>query len=61
MAYKFKVSGHDLEAFANINNLFNKDAPLVPSTTLPGIRYSTAAYLYDVIGRYYTGGLRMRF
>jgi iron complex outermembrane receptor protein len=61
VAYKFKVGGHDLEAFANINNLFNKDAPLVPSTTLPGIRYSTAAYLYDVIGRYYTGGLRMRF
>jgi iron complex outermembrane receptor protein len=61
VSYKFQAMGRDLEVFSNVNNLFNKAAPLVPSTTLPGIRYPTLASLYDVVGRYYTAGLRFQF
>jgi iron complex outermembrane receptor protein len=46
-----EVSGRETEFYANINNLFDKDPPV-------GSLYSP---YYDVIGRYTTVGVRMRF
>jgi iron complex outermembrane receptor protein len=60
-SYKFEIAGRKLEAFANINNLLDKDPPIVPYTAEPGLRYPTLQGLYDVVGRYYTGGLRFSF
>jgi len=53
--------GHRMEAFANINNLLDKDPPTVPRTTEAGLSYPTNQAVYDVIGRAYTAGLRVRF
>jgi outer membrane receptor protein involved in Fe transport len=61
VSYKFEVAQRNFEVFGNINNLFNKEPPLVPSTTLPGIKYPSLIGVYDIIGRYYTGGIRFRF
>jgi iron complex outermembrane recepter protein len=61
MSYKFEVAEADLEAFVNVNNLFDTAPPLIPFVDQPGLRYPTNQALYDVIGRRYTGGLRFRF
>ena len=61
VGYKFRVAEADLEAFLTVNNLLNKDAPFVPSTGQPGINYPTVQGLFDVVGRYYTTGIRFRF
>jgi len=61
MSYKFEVASADLEAFVNVNNLFDAAPPLIPFVDQPGLRYPTNQALYDVIGRRYTGGLRFRF
>ncbi len=44
--------------FWNINNLFDRDPPIIPSPTL---LVQTNAQFYDVIGRYYRVGVRLRF
>jgi outer membrane receptor protein involved in Fe transport len=46
-----EIRGHDMELYANVNNLLDKAPPI-------GSLYSP---YYDVIGRYTTVGLRMRF
>jgi outer membrane receptor protein involved in Fe transport len=61
VTYKFQAVGGDMEAFANINNLFDKDPPLLPATNQPGLVYPTNQSLYDVVGRYYSAGIRFRF
>jgi iron complex outermembrane recepter protein len=61
ISYKFQVAEKDLEAFLTINNLLDKTAPFVPSTGQPGIDYPTVQGLFDVVGRYYTTGLRFKF
>lgn len=60
-SYKLTVAGRDIEIFGNINNLFNKQPPLVPYINSPGLIYPTLQTLYDVVGRYYTGGIRVVF
>ncbi len=61
VGYKFKVAEKDLEAFLTVNNLLNKDAPFLPGTGQPGINYPTEQALFDVVGRYYTTGIRFKF
>jgi outer membrane receptor protein involved in Fe transport len=60
-SYDFEVGGLDLEMFMNVNNLFDKDPPLVPDIREPGLIYPTVQGVYDVIGRYYTAGVRFKF
>ncbi|WP_293346005.1 TonB-dependent receptor [Phenylobacterium sp.] len=58
-AYKFEVAGARMEGFGGINNLFNTDPPrAVKSGTIP---LYTNAGLYEMIGRYFYAGLRMKF
>lgn len=58
--YGFEVRGHDVEAFATINNLLNKNPPVAPNVAGSTSR-ATNFGLYDALGRYYTTGLRFRF
>ena len=58
--YRFDVSGAKLEAFVTINNLFDQAPPRLP-TISAGSWSQTNVSLYDVLGRYYTTGLRFRF
>lgn len=50
----------NLEVFATVNNLFDKEAPIVPFSPF-GVFRSTNPTLYDVVGRYFTAGIRLTF
>jgi iron complex outermembrane receptor protein len=58
--YEFMVSEHKFDAFLTINNLFDKEPPLLPNGQ-PGQQYPTSQAIYDVVGRYFTTGLRFEF
>jgi outer membrane receptor protein involved in Fe transport len=47
-------------AFLTVNNLFDKDPPIAPSGSVTTPR-ATNGYLYDMIGRYFTAGVKLRF
>ena len=52
----------NFQLFGVINNLLDKDPAMVPSGAAGGIRESsTNAAFYDVIGRYFRIGARMKF
>ncbi|MDB5425834.1 MAG: TonB-dependent receptor, partial [Phenylobacterium sp.] len=53
--------GSEVELFANVNNLLNKKPPVIPGNSLVGALYPTYMPLYDVMGRYYTVGVKMKF
>lgn len=55
------LQGSDkLQIFLTVNNLFNKEPPLVPSIPYGGYR-ATNFSLYDVVGRYMTFGVNAKF
>jgi outer membrane receptor protein involved in Fe transport len=54
--YKFTDS---VELFGKINNVFNVDPPATPNI-IAQASYAGSPF-YDRIGRYYIGGLRVRF
>jgi iron complex outermembrane recepter protein len=47
------------QVFLTVNNLFNRDPPIIPSGAL--IFFPTNTGLYDVVGRYFTVGVKARF
>ncbi len=50
----------EFEVFADIHNLLDKDPPIFPGNNLAGLLYPTAPQLYDVVGRFFTIGVRIR-
>lgn len=57
LRYKFETLGSDAEIFFNVNNLFDVKPPY-------GFAFNyglTASPMYDVVGRMFKAGLRMRF
>ncbi|HTK36764.1 MAG TPA: TonB-dependent receptor [Caulobacteraceae bacterium] len=61
VGYRFKAAGHTLQATLAVNNVFDKQSRLSPNpnfTTTPGA-FSPA--IDDIIGRYYTFGLRAQY
>jgi iron complex outermembrane recepter protein len=63
-SYGFNAMGADLNLFFNIQNLFDKDPP--PSGTVglqnqPGLPSNGYIVGDDVVGRYFTLGVRMKF
>lgn len=62
LGYDFETYGSQAEAFLNVSNLFNKEPPLAPSafSNFSGTEHSNYA-LYDVLGRTYTAGIRIRY
>lgn len=57
--YEFERFGAENELFLTVNNLLDRDPPLIPSRN----SYSayTNAALYNVMGRYFMAGLRTSF
>jgi hypothetical protein len=52
--------GRKFEPFLTINNLFDRDFPLIPGT-VPGVNLPTNIAIYDIVGRAFTGGVRFKF
>jgi outer membrane receptor protein involved in Fe transport len=62
LTYDFKVeTAKRLQAYFNVNNLFDKAPPLLPPTNNPGITYPTQRSLYNVVMRDFTAGVRFQF
>jgi len=51
----------DLELFGTVNNLFNREAPIIPVSNSPGLTVPTIRSAYDIIGTYVTLGLRLKY
>lgn len=62
LAVRFIIpgSGGNMELTGTVNNLFDKDPPLIPGTT-PAVNLPTNIALYDQVGRTYTAGVRFKF
>jgi outer membrane receptor protein involved in Fe transport len=60
VTYRFNVNGQRAEVFVNVNNLLDKAPPLVPYINGPGLIYPTLQSLYDVVGRSFVLGVRVR-
>jgi iron complex outermembrane receptor protein len=61
--YASKAIG-DKDAFTlffQVENLFNVKPAYLPATVNPGFTYPTDKTLYDVLGRYFTAGVKLRF
>lgn len=56
--YRLDAKGSP-ELYLNVQNVFDKDPPLIPSSQLVGPQTNVA--LYDTIGRQFSGGIRLRF
>jgi len=60
--YAFETGGGRYEVFGTVNNLFDRDPPYSPSRVGPPTNIlGTNPTLYDVMGRFYTVGLRLRY
>ena len=57
--YRLETLRGKPEIYANVNNLFDRRPPLVPSSALVGGQ--TNVGLYDTIGRFYMAGARIQF
>jgi outer membrane receptor protein involved in Fe transport len=61
LGYDFEWDGADFEVFGNITNLTDEDPPLTPSySAFNGYSTQINTGVYDVLGRRYTVGLRIR-
>ena len=49
-----------IEIFGTVNNLFNKQPPIIPGITA-GVNLPTNISVYDVVGRAFTAGVRFKF
>ena len=60
-SYRFRLSGdRSVELFAAVNNLLDKDPPMIPSGAAGGINESsTNGQFYDVVGRFFRFGARV--
>ena len=58
--YRFKPAGHSqMEAFFKVENLLDKDPPVVAQVNASGLQ--TNPILYDVVGRAYRVGIRFKY
>lgn len=51
----------DFTLFLQVENVFNVKPAYLPATVNPGFTYPTDKSLYDVLGRYFTTGVKLRF
>jgi iron complex outermembrane receptor protein len=62
LKYNIEVSRGHCQLFLTVNNLFDQDPPVAPNRQGSPISIiATNATLYDVVGRYFTAGLRASF
>lgn len=57
---RIDAKGGTFEPFLTVNNLFDRDPPLVPGT-IPGVNLPTIISVYDTVGRAFTAGVRFKF
>ncbi|TIX50504.1 TonB-dependent receptor domain-containing protein [Alteraurantiacibacter aquimixticola] len=60
--YDFELAGSDAQVYLSVNNLFDKDPPVIPGYgffTAAATQTNTA--LHDVLGRRYTLGVRLKW
>ncbi|WP_443971375.1 TonB-dependent receptor domain-containing protein [Sphingobium sp. CR28] len=61
MNYEITLGGHKVTPFVTVENLFNKKPPIVGTqNNVPGLFFPGASG-YDIIGRYFTAGIRGKF
>lgn len=60
LSASYKINDN-VQVYGIINNLFNRTPPIVANTVAAGVAIPTITSLYDVEGRYFTGGVRVRF
>jgi len=61
LSYKLKVGGTTLNPFLTVENVFNKQPPIIGGqNNVPGLYYPTGTG-FDVVGRYFTLGIRGKF
>lgn len=58
--YKTDLFGGKNEAFLTVNNLFDRDPPITPNGAVTTPRAANG-YRYDLVGTYFTAGLRFKF
>jgi outer membrane receptor protein involved in Fe transport len=51
--------GENVQLFANVDNLADKGPPPYP-VSIPGFQFPVSR-LYDITGRYFTAGIRLKF
>jgi outer membrane receptor protein involved in Fe transport len=61
LTYRVPVAQSNLDVFVTVNNLLNRQPPLFPGNAVPSLQYPTIQQLYDVMGRYFTAGVRIKF
>ncbi|MBL8555770.1 MAG: TonB-dependent receptor, partial [Phenylobacterium sp.] len=61
VTYSPKTLGADTDIYLTVNNLFDQKGRLFLISPVPGLNIPTSRNVYDVIGRYYTLGVRARF
>lgn len=60
LRWNVEAGNGNLEFFTTVNNLFDKNPPIIPGT-VAGVNLPTNISTYDVIGRAFTGGVRFKF
>jgi len=61
VTYSSKIGHSDTDFYVTVNNLFDQKGRLFLISPLPGVNIPTSRNVYDVIGRYFTFGVRSRF
>jgi len=62
-SYKWDVPGGRIELFGNVQNLFDRDPPIVPAVFDASLAQTSSQYnagLFDLLGRRFTVGVRFR-
>lgn len=61
ISYDFDISNARVQAFLTVNNLFDRQPPLIVESNQPGFAIPTYRHIYDIIGRYVTIGAKVGF
>ena len=62
LGYELDLGGNLVEIYGNVTNLFDEDPPLTPSySAFFGYSQQYNATVYDLLGRRYTVGAKLRF
>jgi len=60
LSYRFEGAKAQPELFATVNNVLNQKGRLFLISPLAGLNIPTARSVYDIVGRYFTVGVRVR-
>jgi outer membrane receptor protein involved in Fe transport len=60
LSYRFAARHVKPELFVTVNNVFDQDGRLFLISPVPGLNIPTARSVYDIVGRYFTVGVRVQ-